>query len=142
MDPVTGFQLAAPVVTFVEVGLKLFQIIKQVQKSANGASEENSARMAVNRSMDTITEIMGATDESKIPIEERPLYELAKECKRVSEQMAHVLERITVKRSDSRFAVLSSALKALWYESKLGELETRLNKCRSQIDTHKLYRFE
>ncbi|CAH0016097.1 unnamed protein product [Clonostachys rhizophaga] len=137
MDPITAFQVAASVITFVEFGVNLIHIVKEVRDSAEGATEENKLRAAVNRSMRPILDAINTSDYSKIPEDERPLYDLALECQKCHKEMGYLLGRLASKGNGRLNKVLSS-FKAIRHEPELKKLESRLDKCRLQISAHQI----
>ncbi|CAH0049613.1 unnamed protein product [Clonostachys solani] len=137
MDPITAFQVAASVITFVEFGAELIHIVKEVRDSAEGVSEENKLRAAVNRSMRPILDAISTSDSSEIPEDERPLYDLALECEKCYKEMEDLLGRLPAKRN-GRFGKWLSSCKAILNEPELKKLESRLDKCRLQISAHQI----
>lgn len=137
MDPITAFQVAASVITFVEFSVNLIRIVKEVRDSAEGVTEENKLRAAVNRSMRPILDAINTSDYSKIPEDERPLYDLALECQECHKEMDDLLGRLAAK-GNRRLEKLLSSFKAIRSEPELKKLESRLDKCRLQISAHQI----
>jgi hypothetical protein len=138
MDPITAFQVAASVITFVEFSVNLIHIVKEVRDSAEGVTKENQLRAAVNRSMRPILDAISTSDYSKIPEDERPLYDLALECQRCHKEMDELLGRLPTK-GNGRFDKLLSSFKAIRNEPELKKLASKLDKCRHQISAHQIH---
>ncbi|CAG9971411.1 unnamed protein product [Clonostachys byssicola] len=137
MDPITAFQVAASVITFVELGANLIQIVREVRDSTEGVTKENKLRAAVNRSMRPILDAISTSDYSSIPEDERPLYDLALECQKCHNEIDELLGRLAAK-GNRRLDRFLSSFKAVRNEPELKKLESRLDKCRLQISAHQI----
>ncbi|VUC28665.1 unnamed protein product [Clonostachys rosea] len=138
MDPITAFQVAASVITFVDFGVKLIHVVREVCDSAEGVSEENRLRAAVNRSMRPILDAISTSEYAKIPEDEKPLYILALECQKCHKEMDELLGHLPAK-GHSRLDKLFSSFKAVRNEPELKRLEARLGKCLLQISAHQIH---
>lgn len=70
---------------------------------------------------------------------EKVLFDVAKECQRLSVDMFQILDKIRSKDPDSRRESVKAALKSSWHKSDKEQLQNRLDHCRGQLQTQMLY---
>lgn len=146
MDPLSGAGLAGTVVQFVQFAANLFNVAKEIHRSASGSSEGKESLEAIyNRLSNLNTNLQhpdptthrshGAQPDEAV---DAALGVLAKECKIDCDRLLHVLGRLN--RGHGAFprwwTSFRSALKELWKGDEIEALEARIAKHQTQLIMH------
>ncbi|KAK2607040.1 hypothetical protein N8I77_005749 [Diaporthe amygdali] len=146
MDPLSGAGLAGTVVQFVQFAANLFNVAKEIHRSASGISEETQSLDAIYTRLSALSSNLyhhGSTTHSRdgtTPQEaaDVTMVILAKECKIDCDRLLSVLRRL--KHGHGNFPKwwksFKSALKELWKGDEIEALEARIAKHQTQLIMH------
>lgn len=133
MDPVTAIGLVSGVLTFSGAAGKTIKSAWSLYKSVEGSSDENKIRLELMESMKLTTQQILPTVPSVLNEEETALVSLAQRCQALSQEMQKRLQNLKPKRRKSIIHSFMAAVKTLWMEHKIKELESQLQECRNQV---------
>jgi len=131
MDPLTALGLTANILQFVNFSMQLFHGAQEIYFS--GDTAEDKSLEVVTSEMKRFSSTLSSSAGSPQTDDEKGLCRLAEECKILSEQILQLLEKIKPKDPKSKSQSFRSALKTKFYGKEKRELESRLDKCRSQL---------
>jgi hypothetical protein len=131
MDPVTAIGLASNILSFIDYAHKIVTGADELYKSVTGATEENTHTDTIVRDLDEaaadLTAVSSKTKHGKA------LNDLATKCKKVSEDLHRLLNKLSVSGNRSTWKVLRVAIRNLRKEGEVAKMVTRLSEYRSQI---------
>ena len=130
-DPFSALGLAGNIITFVDFTWKLFSGAYTIYRSESGTSDKNAVLQVI---AGNVRSLSGAVMVEHAHSQD--LQSLAAETKRVAEQILDALEKLKVNGSKSRWASLKVALKEVWSQSEINNLETTLSKLQAQVAAH------
>ena len=138
LDPFSALSLAGNIVQFVDFSCKLISESQEVYRSAAGASVEN---VEVEIIAENLSQLSDKLTNSSTPIsrdglhkDEAALAGLAASCKEVANELLFTIQRLRVKDGPRRkWRSFHQALKTVWKESKIVELQNRLNSLRNEM---------
>ena len=130
MDPLTALGLAGNIVQFVDFSSKLLCGAYEVYSSTSGATAD----------LDTVIKDLQAATRRLSPPSSKPrtddeiaLSSLVSNCRKLSEDIQKVLDKLQSKNPHQKWASLRVAWSSMRKREKLVSLETRLNRYRSEI---------
>ncbi|SCN64776.1 related to small s protein [Fusarium fujikuroi] len=132
MDPVTVVGLASAIISFVPLGVKLLQSVREIRESVDGSVGKNQTRKAIVDEMQAVSRRLKSAVQTGVLPEQRGLYDLALKCHDLSQKILELLDKIRPKNISS-FESYRSAYRAWSCESEIKNLEKQLNDCRSQL---------
>ncbi|KAL8835402.1 MAG: hypothetical protein Q9170_003330 [Blastenia crenularia] len=139
LDPLTAIALAGNVVQFVQFGCTLVANTHEIYKSPSGALEQDLETEAVtNRILESIEELDDGREKAsygKKTSSERRLVEIAEACTEIAKDIVQRLEKLKLRESNSVWASISKALKAVWSREELNTLTKRLKAYISELET-------
>lgn len=146
MDPLSGAGLAGTVVQFVQFAANLFNVAKEIHRSASGSSEGKESLEAIYTRLSTLSADLqhssptthrsnGAQPDKAA---DAAMGVLAKECKLDCDKLLSVLGRLN--RGHGSFPKwwksFRAALKELWKGDEIEALEARIAKHQTQLIMH------
>lgn len=146
MDPLSGAGLAGTVVQFVQFAANLFNVAKEIHRSASGSSEGKESLEAIYTRLSTLSADLqhpsptthrsnGAQPDKAA---DAAMGVLAKECKIDCDRLLSVLGRLN--RGHGSFPKwwksFRAALKELWKGDEIEALEARIAKHQIQLIMH------
>lgn len=139
MDPLTTLGLVANIIQLLDFGNKVIHEVQEVYNSPSGTTEVNeSLEVQFNAVKITSSKLISANAQPQSD-EEKVLFDVAKECQRLSGDMFQILDKIRSKDPNSRRESVKAALKSSWHKSDTEQLQKRLDYCRGQLQTQMLY---
>lgn len=139
MDPLSGAGLAGTVVQFVQFAANLFNVAKEIHRSASGISEGSESLDAVYSRLSTLSAELQTAHRSNSaqPSEAADLAMgvLAKECKVDCDRLLSILSRLNQGHGSSPkwWKSFKSALRELWKGDEIDALEARIAKHQTQL---------
>lgn len=135
MDPVSALGVAASVVQFVEVGTKVVSIVGQLYQSSGGATAANVELVAVTNDLVQLNDELKTAPPAG---DAGALEKLCKSCNDVAGDLLEELEGLKVKGNGKRriFQSIGIAVRALFKEKKITDLQQRLGMIREQLSLH------
>jgi hypothetical protein len=131
MDPVSAIGLASAILSFIDQAYKIATGADELYHSATGATEDNTHTETIIKDLDEaaadLTNISSKTKHGKA------LNSLATKCKKISEDLLKLLEKLSVSGNRSTWKVLRVAIRNLRKEKEVAKMVTRLGEYRSQI---------
>jgi hypothetical protein len=135
LDPFSAIGLAGNIVQFVDYGSKLISSIYEIYNSSTGSSRNH---VHLEGFATRLLELNRALEQPKLtPTKnyEKALHELREKCIQDTETLFDLIKALRAK-EHSKWSSFQKALKIIWEEEKIGELERRLKDHRREIATH------
>lgn len=132
MDAVTIIGLVSNIISFIDLGSKFVKEVREIYNSASGATGDALSHGLIAGEMRRFANDLVPSGQA-VNKKDKAICDLAEECKSVAEAILKLLDEIKPKRSSSSFQSVRSAIKGLWYEKDISNLQDRLEKCRSQL---------
>ncbi|RHZ67684.1 hypothetical protein CDV55_107910 [Aspergillus turcosus] len=132
MDAVTIIGLVSNIISFIDLGSKFVKEVREIYNSASGATGDALSHGLIAGEMRRFANDLVPSGQA-VNKTDKAICDLAEECKSVAEAILKLLDEIKPKRSGSSFRSVRSAIKGLWYEKDISNLQARLEKCRSQL---------
>jgi hypothetical protein len=137
MDPITAFQVAASVITFVDFSRQLVLDAQQLRSSSTGRLPRTMKVVDIDKHLATAREGIEKTlrDVPDGALDE-PIRQLCQQCGEISTQLQHVVQKLTATGTTKVDFVKSSfvvAAKSIWYEGQVNALKEQLDGIRSQM---------
>jgi hypothetical protein len=130
MDPITAVGFAASILTFIDYSHQLISGTLEVIKSGN-TSENAHVSVVINDLCDITKELNSPLSGNSNHAE--ALNTLASNCRGLSEDLQKLLEKLRVTGESSNWKSVKVTLRSMWKKGDVAELESRLDKYRSQI---------
>ena len=135
MDPISGFGIAANVISFVSVGSKIFSTARDVYQ--HGRTDEHRDFQIIKQDLEEVKESLEKDLQSKIDSSgirhEASLQQLARRSQEICEQVSKLLNGINTKDRKSRWNAFRTAVKAVWSEEDIVAFERRLNNISQEL---------
>ena len=131
MDPLAALDIASNMIQFVDYSIKLIQGVREIRDS--GDTKENKSLESVTSEMKRLSSKLTIPTHTPQSEDEKGLCRLAEDCQTLSGEILQLLEKIRPKDRNSVRQSVWSAFKNKLYDKKRSELETRLDKCRKQL---------
>jgi len=131
MEPVTAIGLASAILSFVDFAQKVAIGADELYNSAAGATEDNTNIKIIIKDLDEaaadLTDLSGKTKHTQA------LNSLAAKCRKLSEDLLRLLDKLAVSGKRSTWKVMRVAIQNLRKEGKVAKMVARLADYRSQI---------
>ena len=135
MDPITAISFASSILTFVDFGLKIVTGTLEVVKS--GTLVHNSNIAIVINDFHAVVSSLG-----RHPLgtsaHELALKELATKCQQVSQKLIELLDTLKTSPNGSTWQGMKITLRSMRKKGEVANLESQLDKYRSEIMTRLL----
>lgn len=143
IDPWTVIGTTSAVLSFAEFAVAVVKTAVGINKSEDGASEDNKRLSEVTKNGQRLLAQMSELKASQsgrntlTPVEESMLA-LAEQCRLLGERILKFLEKMQASKEGSFRSSLKAATKEVWYKSTVKGLNEQLHSCRTQLNTHLL----
>lgn len=143
IDPWTVIGTTSAVLSFAEFAFAIVKTAVDINKSEDGASEDNKRLSEVTRNGQQLLAQMAElrTPQSGkgilTPVEESMLA-IAEQCRLLGERIIKFLGKMQASNEGSLRSSLKAAAKEVWYKSTVKGLNEQLHSCRTQLNTHLL----
>ncbi|GFN19674.1 uncharacterized protein AtWU_09479 [Aspergillus tubingensis] len=127
MDPLTAVGLASNIISFVDFTTQVISRCEELYRSASGATAENLELE------DLATNIRRLAEETQSTKEDEILKSLSSQCISVSDELIALLNSVKVKSDRRGWASIHQALKSVWKQSDIDDLQQRLNQIQAQL---------
>ena len=143
MDPITALGVAGNVVQFLDFGRKLVYTSFEICKAPNGASASNKESEMLLKdfieSIDTVSaDLLQYDNKLSLNIQQTPsssgLQEIVDHCKALTVNLLARYENLKLHRKSGRWKSLMRAVKCMWKEPELQDLNERLIRYHSQLE--------
>jgi len=139
MDPLTAVGLAGTVVQFVSFSHEIVCLGKEIYKSSSGGRKESVELESIIHDLSEIHSSLGCPfiKEPREPTkQEKTLFSLVEQCKSIYKELQAVLEKLQIQGDHRKWKSFCAALKIVWKEDQIKDLEKRLLRLQRQIDSH------
>jgi hypothetical protein len=139
MDPLSAVGLAGTVVQFVSFAHEIVSLGKEIYKSPTGSKQES---MEIGTMLKDLSELHQSLcyswrqDASQRSREENTLFSLVKQCEPINNELQRVLRSLEIQGTHRKWKSLRTAVKLVWKEGEINDLEKRLRRLQRQIDSH------
>jgi hypothetical protein len=138
MDPVSAFSLAGTIVQFIDFTTKLVISGHELYKAGELSIHEMAA-LATNDLLDLSLKLNHPFDppSESVPLskDEEDLRDLSSACTKMVGELYHRLDKLKVHDKHNIGKSLRKAFRSMWERKDLKDMEERLSKVRSAIDT-------
>lgn len=121
--------LASSIITFIEVGVKVFQCYSQIRASKRGVTATNEHIETTTLDLKAAAQRLKEADPDR---SDNVLYTLAQNCDKVSTELIKVLEGLHPS-TPGRFRAFLKSIKAYWYDDDIRRLDSLLISYRQQL---------
>ncbi|KAE9366262.1 hypothetical protein N431DRAFT_386517, partial [Stipitochalara longipes BDJ] len=144
LDPLSALSLAGNIIQFVEFGTKLVHGTNEIIKSTEGSLEKHVWLEETTSSLGQLSNDL-AIDTQRGPTashskKDEELLNLAISCKHDADDLLATLGDLKAQNPGRKWQSFVQALRSVWKESKIKELERRLNDRRRQLGLQLLAR--
>jgi hypothetical protein len=140
MDPMTAIGLAGSIVQFVSFSHEFVSLGKEIYKSSAGVREQSIELDTMIQDLSAIHESLlqsWSTDPTRRSKQENNIASLVTQCEPIYKELQGVLAGLQVQGDDRRkWKSFCKALKSVWKEDQINNLEKRLHRLQQQIDSH------
>lgn len=138
MDPFSALGLASNVVQFIDFGSKLISESHEIYKSASGSSTGNMELELIHNDLNELTKgLKGSTGLNKqsLTADEAALRRLAASCHTVAVELLNVVKTLKIDNNSNhrKWRSFRQAIKSVWKQSDIDNLQTRLAEFRAQL---------
>lgn len=137
MDPVTAFQVAASVITFVEFGRVLVSSAYELYKSPTGQTAQVVELSTVAKDLESVRhQIDEALTDSPLADADHDIAKLCLRCQKVGATLQFIVNSLTARGKTKLDFARSSfviAAKGLWKAGEITKLNEELDTIRSHI---------
>ena len=130
MDPITAVGFAASILTFIDFGYQIVTGTLEIAKS--GRTSDNAHISTVINDFHKVVEPLSEHPSGKSE-HEKALKELAEACKQVSEELTKLLNKLITTPGCSLWTSARVALRSMRKKGEVADLESKLDRYRSQI---------
>jgi hypothetical protein len=140
LDPFSALGLASNIVQFIDFGCKLLSTGRELHNSTDGVLESNIELEVITKDLIDLDEkLMRSSGLLTLRSEsERALQTLAASCKKDAERLLSILDNFKVSGPSPKWKSLRKGIRILWKKEEIEELLARLDRARSQLNTHLL----
>jgi len=136
MEPLSALAVACAVIQFVDFGSKLIGTGLEVYKSPNGAPEEAIEIETLATHAEQLSKRLASSSQTRIvntgALDEAKLRELASRSEKLANEIVTILSKIRGE-PHRTWPAVRTALQLKWNESKIKNLQTRLDAVKSEI---------
>ncbi|EXM14989.1 hypothetical protein RAB80_006735 [Fusarium oxysporum f. sp. vasinfectum] len=140
MDPITAFQVAASVITFVEFGRNILTEAREVYQSPSGTPSKVVQLGQVAKDLaaagDRVSESLIKSAPNSSAASDEKLLRLCGECNTIKNEFQQALTRFQARGNNKLNHAVSSvsvAFKTIWSQSKIDELDQQLRRIQSEM---------
>ncbi|KAI1418066.1 hypothetical protein F5Y13DRAFT_150473 [Hypoxylon sp. FL1857] len=135
MDPFTAIGLAGNIITFLDFGYKLISTAKSIRTSASGASAYNDDLSYQTKQIQQLADNLKVSKStSSLSKQELSLLQVASDCKRVSVELAKLLDKLKARNPGSKREALRATIRDWRTKDQKDDLELKLDRCRQQLN--------
>lgn len=113
MEAVAAIGLIGSIIQFVDLGFKVMKTANEIQQSTFGLTKGNMSLGEVTRAMHNLSVKLTAPTTEAQTADERTLYNLAQECRSLSELILNNIERSSLGNSRTFYRVFHAASRSL-----------------------------
>lgn len=140
MDPITAFQVAGTVITFIEFSRRLLNDAREVYISPSGQTSQVARLGNISDDLTSVGDHIVATlkngPASTYTKSDDALAKICERCIKMKNELQEALEGLKA-RGDTKFdfavSTVATALKSMWSQSKLDDLNRRLKEAKSEM---------
>jgi hypothetical protein len=147
MEAGAAVGLAGNIVQFLDFSQKLTKTILEIWKSTTGSTKSNQ-NLAVTvqtflQGLDSVAsdlqEYRGFLGQLQPEIQDDHIQIVIEGCRHVADDLVSRLEKLRTTSRSTRWNALVTALKCLWKESELEEMDKQLGRLRRELETRVLF---
>jgi hypothetical protein len=139
MAELAAIGLAGNLVQFVDFGFKLSRDFKDLYQSAEGGKAKHLELEDVTIDLESLCQKLQEST-SPAPQDDEELRDLARSCAKLARELLAMLEKVKVnKERNPKLATFNQALKNIWKDKDISDLERRLGRYREQLNHRLIY---
>lgn len=141
MDPLAATSTAAAILQLAEFTGKVLSRSQELYKSAKGALVEHEELSSVTKMFDKLlTELRVGRDRQNNASKRLELHVVVDEAQVVTNELLELLRQLaSVPGTSQRWKSIRQAVKTVWQEDKLRNLEKRVDRYREQVSLALMY---
>jgi hypothetical protein len=139
MDPLTAIGLAGSIVQFVSFSHEFVSLGKEIYKSSTGVREQTIELDTMIQDLSAVHKSLRqawSTDPAQRSREQNNISSLVSQCEPIYKELQKVLASLQVQGDHRKWTSFCKALKSVWKEDQIRDLEGRLQRLQQQIDSH------
>ncbi|RBR12937.1 uncharacterized protein FIESC28_08428 [Fusarium coffeatum] len=140
MDPITAFQVAGTVITFVEFSRTLLNDARDVYKSPSGATSQVVRLGSIADDLNTvgghISTSLESCPESSRTMSDKRLVNICGRCTEMQNELQQALRGLQARgntKFDYAISSIATAFRSIWSQSKMNDLDRRLREVQSEM---------
>lgn len=134
LDPLSALSIAGNIVQFIDFGSKLLNSSREIYHSAEGLSSNHQHLEQITQSLiDLNTKLSQNPATPTLTTHGQGLTKLAASCEKEGTRLLSAIARLKLEQTESKWRSFQQALKCVWKEHDLRELEKRLDGYRSEL---------
>jgi hypothetical protein len=134
LDPFTSISLAGNICNFVDASCKLFRTTLKIHHSTSGLQSTHEALEALTVDFQNLcSNLRWPLHRPPASIEEQRLKTLAEQCESAAIELLTSINKLKAKDPSSRWSSFRSALKTIWKQEEIEEMQRRLDSYRAEL---------
>jgi hypothetical protein len=135
MDPLSAVGLAGAIVQFVSFSREVVSLGKEIYKSPSGTRQES---IEIGTMLQDLSELHTSFRHHQHGTLENSstLSSLVDQCEPIYAELQKILGSLEAHGSNPKWSSLRAAVKVVWKEKEMNDMEKRLRRLQRQIDSH------
>lgn len=133
MDPLAAIGLVANIISFIDTGAKVVNNAWVIYNAASNSTEETQTQELLASKMEGFSQKLLPPRTANLSRDEQDLHDLAAECRNLAGDIISLLNKAKPKRK-TWYHATKSAVKSMWHEPEIDDLQHRLDNCRNQLN--------
>jgi|SRR5271154_922403 len=138
LDPLTAFATAVNAIQLAELGVQVLRKAHEVRTGVKGLTKEQAHLESLVHHLQTTLESLEGTTERKdqqaLSDEAQCLQQASHDCASISKDFLTLLDSFKVKDTRDKWDVFKQAIRALWNEKDVREMERQLVRAREKLN--------
>jgi hypothetical protein len=136
MDPISALSVAAAVVQFVDFAGTLLSSTRTIHKAFSKEAESVSDLRTITNTLQRLNSDIEQSVVGSASSHDKDLLNLCHDCNRTANSLVNALTKLNAQGNSSLWSSFKVALKTVWTQDELDELQKRLDSFRQQISMH------
>ncbi|KAF2017574.1 hypothetical protein BU24DRAFT_317882, partial [Aaosphaeria arxii CBS 175.79] len=137
MEPLSALSIATAVVQFLDFAGNIVTSTWEISKSSSGDSNRNSDLRGITQNLQELNGTLrqAVNDPNLVPFssQDQEIADLCRKCNDVAEKLIGILDRVRSSSRDSTWPSFRAALRTMWNQDEVDNLQRTLDSYRQQI---------
>lgn len=138
MDPLSALGVASNIIQIVDFSSRIISRSHEIYKSVDGRSKEHAVLDDAAKNLRELSSDLGKYTRPNLRslnAADKQLVRLRRECEEVVQELRDALEDLKLEGDHTKWQSIHQALRSIWTQRDISDLEMRLDKIRKGIDT-------